>query len=91
MLGDTFDNLSELLMLESSILPNIFTFIIVIILVGLAFSGQVEFKVMFILYFISMGILSILGVDSVFNLITLIQIAVEEVVDLIFMGVSYGY
>ena len=76
MLGETIDNISALLNINITIIPNIITFFIVVILIVLSFkmntSGLLSPVIMIALYTVSMTILTLLGIDSVFNIITLV-------------------
>ena len=92
MLSDTLNNLSELIGIEASILPNIITLIVVILLITIGLSSQLDLKTMVMIYGLSMVILTILGIDSVFNVITLLTDLVDQLIDLIFLKVViYGY
>jgi hypothetical protein len=71
MLGDTLENLSLLLNIDSSIIPNIFTLMIMIIVLGLTLKSQLNILTIIPIYLIISGILALLGVNSVFNLFTL--------------------
>jgi len=90
MLTDTLNNISELLGISSTILPNIITLIVVVLLLVIGLSSQLDLKTMLLIYAVAMGVLSLLGIDSIFNIITLITNAINEIIDLIFMGVGYG-
>lgn len=92
MLSDTLNNISELLGISYNILPNIITLIVVILLITISLSSQLDLKTMVMIYAIAMIILTLLGIDSIFNIITLLEIVVEQIVDLIFIKVvTYGY
>jgi hypothetical protein len=71
MIGDTLENLSLLLNIDSSIIPNIFTLIILVIVLGLTLKSQLNILTIIPIYLIISGILALLGVESVFNLFTL--------------------
>ena len=76
MLGETITNLSLLLGIDPTIIPNIITFIIVVFLIILTFrteiGGLASVGVIIALYTVSMGILTILGIDSIFNIFSLL-------------------
>lgn len=73
MLGETIENVSILIGIDTDIIPNIITFMIVVILLALSLKGYLSLLTLSFLYAISMGVLSVLGIDSVFNIITLIE------------------
>lgn len=72
MLGETLRNISTLIQIDPSIIPNIITFIIVVGILFLSFKAQ-SWTILVALYPLSMGVLYLLGVDSVFNLITILD------------------
>jgi hypothetical protein len=76
MLGETIDSISILIGIELDILPNIITFIVVLVLLFLGFkmnlSGVSSILILMALYTVSMSLLTMLGIDSIFNIITLI-------------------
>lgn len=73
MLSDTLDNISTIMGISNTIIPNIITLIIVTFILILTFKGQLSWVTLGFIYAISMGILTILGIDSVFNIVTLIK------------------
>jgi len=83
MLSDVINNISTLIGIDSAILPNIITFFIVITLLFLSLKGMLSLTALIMVYVISMGILSILGIDSVFNVITLLEDLIDIVIDLV--------
>jgi hypothetical protein len=87
MLTDTINNLSDFLTFNRTLIPNIITFIIVVILIFLSLKSGLEFKGILLIYGIAMGILSVLGIDSVFNIITILENIIDQLIDLIFMAV----
>ena len=90
MLTETINNLAEFLTIEASIIMNIITVIVVAILILISLASSLEWVTVGIIYAISMIVLQILGIESVFNIITLIISAIEVLGDAIFMGVIYG-
>ena len=91
MLTETINNISELLNIDYAILPNIITFIVVVVIIFLSVKGDLELKAILLIYGIVMGILSILGIDSVFNLFTIIESLITELTNLLFLkAVYYG-
>ena len=90
MLTETINNLAEFLTIEASIIMNIITVIVVAILILISLASSLEWVTVGIIYAISMIVLQILGIESVFNIITLIISAIEALGDAIFMGVTYG-
>ncbi len=76
MLTDIINNFSDFLTFDRSIIPNIITLIVVVFLIILGFKmnyGSISAPIVLIaLYTVSMTILTILGINSVFNIITLI-------------------
>ena len=91
MLAETLDNLSELLSINPEILPNIITLIVVVLLIAVSLKSQLSWTTLLTLYGIAMVILELLGIDSVFNIITIIRVVVNELIDDLFLGVlPYG-
>jgi len=76
MLGETLNNISLLLDIDPTILPNIITFLVVIFLIFIGFKmnfGSISAPIVLIaLYTVSMTLLTLLGIHSIFNIITLI-------------------
>ena len=91
MLTSTIENLATLLGVSSDTLMNVITFFIVVLLIIISLSSGLEFKGIALIYGVTMTILQILGIESVFNIFTLIISAIEGLANEIFMGVSYGY
>ena len=84
MLTETLNNFSELLNINSAIIPNIITFIIVAVLLIISMKSALDLKSIVMIYGLTMGILTILGIDSVFNLFTLLELLYNEIIELIF-------
>lgn len=84
MLTETLNNFSELLNINSTIIPNIITFIIVAVLLIISMKSALDLKSIVMIYGLTMGILAILGIDSVFNLFTLLELLYNEIIELIF-------
>ena len=84
MLESTVNNLSELLGIANNIIPDIITILTIIPLLLVGLRGGLSWATVLLIYGISMVMLSILGLDSQFNLVTLIEKAFNELVDLIF-------
>ena len=91
MLTSTIENLATLLGVSSDTLMNVITFFIVILLIIISLSSGLEFKGIALIYGVTMTILQLLGIESVFNIFTLIISAIEGLANEIFMGVVYGY
>jgi len=76
MLGETLNNMSLLLDIDPTILPNIITFLVVIFLIFIGFKmnfGSIAAPIVLVaLYTVSMTLLTLLGIHSIFNIITLI-------------------
>ena len=87
MLGDVLDNLSALLGINNTILPNIITFMVVVTVLFITLKGQLSWVTLLTLYTIMMAILSLLGIDSIFNLISIVENWVTGSI----VGVYYGY
>ena len=87
MLGDFLDNLSALLGITPTILPNIITFMVVVTILFITLKGQLSWVTLLTLYTIIMAILSLLGIDSIFNLISIVENWVTGSI----VGVYYGY
>ena len=71
MFLETINNLSDLLTINRTIIPNIITFIVVVALIYLSFKGELGVAITIVLYTVSMSILELLGISSVFNIVTL--------------------
>ena len=87
MLGEVLDNLSALLGINNTILPNIITFMVVVTVLFITLKGQLSWVTLLTLYTIMMAILSLLGIDSIFNLISIVENWVTGSI----VGVYYGY
>ena len=79
MLGDTINNLSTVLGIDSAIIPNVITFIVVVIILAITLKGQLSLLTLGSIYAVAMTILTLLGIDSVFNLITIIENGIESI------------
>ena len=86
MLGDFLNNVSTLLNIDNAIIPNIITFMVVTVIVFVSLKSQLSWVTLGSIYAIAMGVLSILGVDSVFKIITLVE---NYVIGSLFGGVVY--
>ena len=84
MLQTTIENLSLLLGISSSIIMNAITLLVVIILVILSATSGLDMKTLSMVYGVAMAALTILGIDSVFNIFTLIRTAFYALLDIIF-------
>jgi len=84
MLTDTLTNISELLGISDSIIPNIITLMFVAVILFISLKSQLSLSAMIMIYVVSMTILTLLGIDSVFNLITLLEDVIDTVIDLVF-------
>jgi hypothetical protein len=75
MLGEFLNNLSFLLNIDTAIIPNIITLCVTIFILYLSFKAEISgissVVVLIALYTISMGILSLLGINSIFNIFDL--------------------
>lgn len=78
MLTDTLNNLAELIGISNTIIPNIITLIVVVIILGLSLKGQLSLLAIGMTYGITMAILQLLGIESVFNIVTLIDNGLES-------------
>lgn len=79
MLGEFIDNLSILIGINNEIIPNIITFIVVVLIVTISFKSQLSIVALGTVYAIAMAILTLLGIDSIFNIITLIENGLESI------------
>ena len=84
MLTDTLTNISELLGISDSIIPNIITLMFVAVILFISLKSQLSLSAMIMIYVVSMTVLTLLGIDSVFNLITLLEDVIDTVIDLVF-------
>lgn len=73
MLENTINALSDLMGIDPVIIPNIITFIVVVVILYLSFKGQLSWVVLLSIYGIAMAVLTLLGIDSVFNIISIIE------------------
>ena len=76
MLGETITNISILMGISESIIPDILTILVIIVLLIMTFkmdsSGLLSIVIIIALYTLSMALLSALGIDSTFNIFTLL-------------------
>jgi hypothetical protein len=76
MLGGTLDNIAILIGISTEIIPNIISIVVVIGLILATFkmnlNGITASIIVLALYTVSMALLTILGIDSVVNIFTLI-------------------
>jgi hypothetical protein len=76
MLGVTLDNIAILIGISTEIIPNIISIVVVIGLILATFkmnlNGITASIIVLALYTVSMALLTILGIDSVVNIFTLI-------------------
>lgn len=84
MLGTFFDNLSTILNIDTAIIPNIISFFVFIIVVGASLRSGLSWQGILIIYVIVSLILTLLGIDSVFNMISLLEALIDEIGSLIF-------
>ena len=87
MLTELFNNLALFLGVEASVFMNVITLLVVVLLILIGLSSGLEFKGILLVYGIAMAILQILGIESVFNIFTLIGNVIEEITQAIFMAV----
>ena len=87
MLTELFNNLALFLGIEASVFMNVITLLVVVLLILIGLSSGLEFKGIMLVYGIAMAILQILGIESVFNIFTLIGNVIDEITQAIFMAV----
>jgi hypothetical protein len=87
MLTELFNNLALFLGIEASVFMNVITLLVVVLLILIGLSSGLEFKGILLVYGIAMAILQILGIESVFNIFTLIGDVLDEIAQSIFMAV----
>ena len=87
MLTELFNNLALFLGIEASVFMNVITLLVVVLLILIGLSSGLEFKGIMLVYGIAMAILQILGIESVFNIFTLIGDVLDEIAQSIFMAV----
>lgn len=73
MLTPFIDNFSQFIGISNTIIPNVVTFIIVAFLLVLGLKGQATWATLLIIYGVAMVALDLLGIDSVFNLISMFK------------------
>ena len=72
MLYDPIFELSKLIGIDLNIIPDIITFFVLIAIIILTFKSQLSWTLLLSIYAISMAVLSLLGIQSDFNIITII-------------------
>lgn len=87
MLTGRLNKLSDFLTLDRAWIPNLITFFVVVIILFISLKSQLEWTGLLIIYAIFMTILKILGIDSVFNILTIIETIWDTIIDLIFLKV----
>lgn len=79
MLTDFLNDLSDFLLMDRSIIPNVLTLIVYVALTIIALKGGVsDFLTLLIVYLVASTVLSLLGVESVFNVIDMILNFIDE-------------
>ena len=79
LIGGVLDNIALLLNIDNSIIPNIITLIIIVIIIYTTLKGGLDVFGVLITYAVSMGILTALGIDSIFNIFTLAQSVIDTI------------
>lgn len=95
IIGETIDKLSDFLTFDRAILPNLITLIIVIIINFLSLKGGAHWVAVIVINLIFMSLLEIMGISSVFNVISIINTIIEEIKDYLspfysIVGALYG-
>jgi len=79
MLTEFLNDLSDFLLINRSILPNVLTLIVYVALTIIALKGGVsDFLTLLIVYLVASTVLSLLGVESVFNVIDMILNFIDD-------------
>jgi hypothetical protein len=79
MLTDFLNDLSDFLLIDRSIIPNVLTLIVYVTITILALKGGVlDFIALLIIYLIASTVLSLLGIESVFNVIDMILNFIDD-------------
>ena len=73
MLFDDIATISKILGIPSTVIPDLITLFVVGFLILLTLKGQLSWITLVSVYTLSMGLLTLLGIDSVFNVVTLIS------------------
>ena len=79
MLENTINSLSDFLTISQVIIPNIITLVVITIMFWLTLKGGLNWIGIMLIYTLIMGVLELLGISSVFNLVSVLA----EQVDLI--------
>jgi ABC-type polysaccharide/polyol phosphate export permease len=85
MIIETINNISQLLGIPLSVIPNIITLFVTIIILFVSMKSELSWSALAVLYAVFMAILSLLGIESVFNLVSLIVNALSDVLEILFM------
>lgn len=88
MLTDVINDLSDFLLLNRDIIPNLITLVIYAIVSIYALKGGVEWTMLAVMYLVVSGVLSLLGISSVFNLVDLI---IDGIGDIIFFKAVFPW
>jgi len=79
MLENTINNLSDFLTINQAIIPNIITLVVVFVMFYLTLKGGLTWIAIALVYTLVMGVLELLGISSVFNLITVLGNEIESI------------
>jgi hypothetical protein len=85
MIIETINNISQLLGIPLSVIPNIITLFTTIVILFVSMKSELSWSALAVLYAVFMAILSLLGIESVFNLVSLIVNALSDVLEILFM------
>lgn len=86
MIIETINDISKLLNIAPNIIPDIITLLATIILLFVSMKSELSWSALAVLYAVFMSILGLLGINSVFNLVTLIINALADVLEILFTG-----
>lgn len=86
MIIETINDISKLLNIAPNIIPDIITLLATIILLFVSMKSELSWSALAVLYAVFMSILGLLGINSVFNLVTLIINSLADVLEILFTG-----
>ena len=83
-LGTIIDDMSTMFGIETNIIPNIITFFALVVVNWVMLrGGSVAISIFVFVNLFVMGILSLLEIDSIFNIISIIESIITDSLDLI--------
>lgn len=84
MFATQIDKLTEFFTLPVNFIPDIITVPIIIFFIILFVKSALDYKAILLLFGLVMATLTVLGIDSQFNIFILLQTVIESILDVLF-------